>query len=139
MKNDLSFELIDGDVNKKKAILGSWATHYKSWKSFKSVKGLFIKYEDIVNDTENVFLKIINYLNKVNNLEINKKKINDCIENTNFNKLRDLEKKDGFTEKGKNPFFRSGEIGHGKRDLSTKILCEIEKIFNKEMKELGYL
>ena len=93
----------------------------------------------MVNDTENVFYKIINYLNKINNLEINKKKISNCIKNTNFTKLQDLEKMDGFVEAGKNPFFRSGEVGQGKRNLDTKILYEIEKVFNEEMKELGYL
>ena len=139
MEYDLSFEVTTHDEDFRNVILGSWASNYNSWKSFKSVKGLIIKYEDLVKNTEPSFVKIINYLNKINNVKIDSDKIRKCINNTNFNILKNLEADKGFGEKGKNTFFRKGKIGDWKKNLDPKIVNKIEIKFNKEMKELGYL
>jgi len=139
MQNDLSFENIKSDIDHKGVMLGSWASNYNSWKSFKSVKGLILRYEDLVLDTENSFLKIIKHLNKTNNIQIDLNKIKKSLKITNFENLKDLETTDGFSEAGKNPFFRKGKIGDWKDNLDPEITKQIEKVFNKEMKELKYL
>ena len=139
MEFDLSFEVSTYDQDFKDVILGSWASNYNSWKSFKSVTGLIIKYEDLITKTETSFFKIINYLNKINNLKIDTDKIKSCINNTSFNALKNLEADKGFSEKGKNTFFRKGKIGDWKENLDPKIAKKIEAKFSKEMKELGYL
>ena len=36
--------------------------HYKSWKQFKLLPKIIIKYEDLIEDSENNFNKIINFL-----------------------------------------------------------------------------
>ncbi len=63
------------------------------------------------------------------------------IHNTSFNKLQDLEKKDGFKEMRSKSgiFFRKGKSGNWKNYLDKKIISQIEQTFEKEMKELGYL
>ena len=139
MEYDLSFEVTSRDDDFRNVILGSWASNYNSWKSFKSVKGLIVRYEDMVTDTENTFTKIINYLNNISDLEVNTVKIKKCINNTSFEILKNLEKDKGFSEKGKNTFFRKGKIGDWKENLDPIIAKKIEKKFCKEMKELGYL
>jgi hypothetical protein len=139
MQNDLSFEPIKNDIDHKGVMLASWASHYNSWKSFKSVKGLILRYEDLVLDTENSFLKIIKHLNEINNIKIDFNKIKKSLEVTNFKKLKDLETTEGFSEAGNNPFFRKGKIGDWKDNLEPEITKQIEKVFNKEMKELKYL
>ena len=139
MKNDMGFSVSKINEEYKEALLGSWALNYNSWKNFKSVNGLIIRYEDLVNNPEKSFTKIVNYLNKINNLKVDLDKIKRCINNTEFNTLKNLENLTGFDEKGKNSFFRSGKIGEWKKNLDHKIVQEIEKIFSKEMRELGYI
>jgi hypothetical protein len=93
----------------------------------------------MVTNTENTFTEIINYLNNISGLEVNTVKIKKCIDNTSFEILKNLEKDKGFSEKGKNTFFRKGKIGDWKENLDPIIAKKIEKKFCKEMKELGYL
>ncbi len=139
MRNDMGFSVSKKNEEYKEAILGSWALNYNSWKNFKSVNGLIIRYEDLVNNPEKSFTKIVNYLNKINNLKVDLDKIKRCINNTEFNTLKNLENLTGFDEKGRNSFFRNGKIGEWKKNLDHKIVKEIEKIFSKEMRELDYI
>ena len=39
--------------------LGSWSNHYKSWRDNKDFKILFIKYEDLEENIESIFIKVI--------------------------------------------------------------------------------
>ena len=49
-------------------------------------------------------------------------------------------KNEGFSEKGKGElFFRKGKIGEWEKDLSVNLIKKIEKMFSREMIELGYL
>ena len=57
-----------------------------------------------------------------------------------MNILQKMEKKEGFKEKGKGElFFRNGKIGAWKDKVPINIIRKIEKLFHKEMTELGYL
>ena len=139
MQDNFSFELDADNIEARSVLLGSWAANYNSWKSFNSVEGLIIRYEDLVMKPKNSFLKIIEYLHKISGLNINLQKIDKCISNTRFDKLQNLEITKGFKEKGVNSFFRKGIVGDWKENLDPKIIKKIEVKFIKEMKELGYL
>ena len=55
-------------------------------------------------------------------------------------RARKLKEKEQFVEKGKGDrFFRKGKIGSWKDGVPESIISKVEKIFSKEMKELGYL
>ena len=41
------------------SILGSWSDNYNSWKAYPLTDIIIIKYEDLINDTKNSFLKIL--------------------------------------------------------------------------------
>ena len=133
----------EGIIDDKKfnfTLLGSWSDHYNSWKNYRGVKILIIKYEDLVNNTFLTFEKIIKYLNSITQVSVNKDKIYECIQITKFENLKNLEIKDGFSEKGLGKyFFRAGKVGDWKGKLDEKLIKEIETKFNKEMAELGYL
>ena len=133
----------EGIIDDKKfnfTLLGSWSDHYNSWKNYRGVKILIIKYEDLVNNTFLTFEKIIKYLNSITQVSVNKDKIYECIQITKFENLKNLEIKDGFSEKGLGKyFFRAGKVGDWKGKLDEKLIKEIETKFNKEMSELGYL
>ena len=121
-------------------LLSSWANHYKSWKNYNLGKILIIKYEDLVQKTFNKFYEIVLYLNELQNIEIDEKKILDSIEFTKFDNLQKLEKKYGFEEAtSSKTFFRAGKVGSWKKELSSDLSKKIEKYFNKEMVELNYL
>ena len=121
-----------------KTIMSSWSINYNSWKNSNFEK-IIIRYEDLIENPEINFYKIIAFLNKINDLPISNEKISKAISNTNFDKLKILEKKKGFAEAKKNIFFRKGKVGQWKTELKKDIIKKIEESFNKEMKELKYI
>jgi len=127
-------------------IRGNWAQNYNSWKNFYLEEKVIIRYEDLISDTFNVFYKIVVFLSKLFSkhsffLKVDKKKIEKCIEFSDFNKLKNLEKEKGFVENfnKKNLFFNQGKINQWQNILDEKTVYKLEKKFKKEMIELGYL
>ena len=128
------------NVRYKKSIMGNWAYHYNSWKNYNSREVIIIKYEDMLNDPKMTFLKVLTFLNKIDNIKINKQKMAKAIDQTTFKNLQELEEKEGFDENPSNKsFFRKGKEGEWKKILDKDQQQRIEKEFKNEMKELGYL
>ena len=128
------------------SVLGNWSEHYKSWSNITFAPILIIKYEDLINDTENEFKKILNFLNKFRKTKIDKQKITNSVKNCSFEKLAEMEKKEGFFESAiskknlkKLNFFYLGKKNNWKKLLNPKIEQKIRKSFQKEMEELGYI
>ena len=146
---------IGGNLKKKniadrtKVWVGTWAQNFNSWKSFTyQERYLLIKYEDLIEDTEKMFLKILEFVHKLNNskFKINDEKFQNAIKTVSFKNMQDLEKKDGFDESkideksGKKiPFFNLGPENDWKKMLAPELKKKIEKCFEKEMIELNYL
>ena len=124
----------------KRSLMGSWSSHYNSWKNYKSKETLLVKYEDMVNKSNTTFLKVLNYLKKITKIEINHNKLNRAIDETSFENLKNLEIKEGFkVNPSKKPFFRKGKVGDWKEKLNKDQTQKIERAFKAEMIELGYL
>ena len=128
--------------------MGSWSHNYNSWKVFNNKgKYLLIKFEDLIQDKEENFKKILNFIKILtkSNFEINGKKIKKILEEIEFDKLKKLEEREGFNEaktdeKGnKIPFFREGKSNNWKKTLAPIIKTYIEAACQKEMQELKYL
>tara|TARA_B100000029_G_C17590712_1_gene962402 strand:+ start:2281 stop:3093 length:813 start_codon:yes stop_codon:yes gene_type:complete len=119
--------------------LVSWGQNYRSWKSFKQVPSYFVKYEDLVLNPVKIFESIIYFISRYTNIPYDQKKIREIIELTTFDKLKNLEKKTGFDEAEKSIFFRSGKADSWKKVLNIEQIKTIEKVFEKEMKELKYI
>ena len=130
-------------------ITGNWADNYNSWKTFREVnKYLIIKYEDFVENRAEVFKKILEFIYELNQKKfiLNEKKLRNVIKTTEFSYLQNLEKKYGFNESTlhqnvgkKNLFFNLGSKRNWKNSLNKDSKMKIEKAFQYEMKELGYL
>jgi hypothetical protein len=124
-------------------IRGSWSQHYNSWKNFNIREKLIIKYEDLIEDPFNNFLKAINYLNRLIGLKVDEENIKKCIKITSFNNLQNLEKTTGFKEKLTNhsdvPFFNTGKVNQWQKVLDKETINIVEKKFAKEMSELNYI
>ena len=77
----------------------SWKINYLSWKKKKKFEGIVIKYEDLINDTENEFKRILIFLKKsfktIENPEEyffdDEKKILKSIKSCQFSELRKME------------------------------------------------
>ena len=129
--------------------VGNWSENYNSWKSFTyQDRYLLIKYEDLINDRESSFKKILKFVNKLQNkkLMIDEIKFKNVIETTQFEKMKKLEEQKGFFEAKTNlktgkkiTFFNLGPRNDWKVLLQTEIIKKIEIAFKKEMTELGYL
>ena len=134
-------DLKDNDIA---TLLGSWSDHYNFWTK-KNSNLLLIKYEDLILDIEKELNRIILYLTKFMKINVNSEKIKNIIDSTSFYQLQKMEEKGLFDEnvyglnKEKIKFFNKGPTNDWKKELDKNIQTEIEKIFYKEMMELGYL
>ena len=140
---DLSFD--NKPDSKFPTLIGSWKTHYNLWKQTKN-NFLLVKYENMLNNPDEEFRKITNFISKFVNKKFDENKIKKAIENNSFNKLKAQEQKDGFEEaifdknlkKTKN-FFHLGPNNDWKKILDEETKSFIEDKFYNEMKELNYL
>ena len=126
-------------------VLGSWALHYKSWEKIKFAPIFIVKYEDLIKNTKNTFISILNFLSTLMDIKIDEKKIINTINSCRFDVLSNKEKEEGFIEsvahkesEKKLKFFNLGKKNDWKNLLDPKIEEQIRFKFNKEMKELGY-
>ena len=153
--NDEAFNMMINDkaiIGSKKnkteknlpTVLSSWSNHYNSWKKMNK-NYLLIKYENLLNNTYEEFSKIAVYMNNHFGLNLNKKEIEEAIETCNFENLKKLEIEHGFNESAKdkrgNPkkFFFLGPKNNWENILDNSTKERLEKVFKKEMLELGYL
>lgn len=100
-------------------LLGSWSTHVKSWENSSiPFPVLFMRYEDMLNNTFEVFKNAIDFIG----LNKSEEEIQIAINKTSFNILKEKENKGIFKEK--NPkaanFFRNGIAGNGVNELSKE-------------------
>ena len=144
--NDLT---IGNEKNEPEVYMGSWNFNYNSWKVYNSSNKYFlVKYEDLVNDTKKIFIQILNFINKVTNINksIDEDKIDKAIKTTSFSRMQNLEEQYGFEEAKINEitgqkvkFFNLGPKNHWGNSLNEKLRKKIEDKFKKEMLELNYL
>tara|TARA_Y100000591_G_C21754113_1_gene656440 strand:+ start:343 stop:1173 length:831 start_codon:yes stop_codon:yes gene_type:complete len=138
--------VIGGDENEQglPTIIGSWSSHYKSWRKFKK-NNLLIKYEDLLSKPEEKFFRIINFLNNIGNFKFNDDNVLKAIENCKFDNLSNQEDIHGFAsnsdtnKKLNKKFFNLGPKNKWEDILDKKTRLEIESLFNNEMVDMGYL
>lgn len=124
-------------------LISSWKIHFNSWRNLTKLKNnyILIKYEDLIKNPFNEFLKITNFISKISKLRFDEKNILKSVENTSFESLKKQEELKGFKEapENLNKFFNLGPENNWQKLLDTQIKEDIEESFQKEMSELGYL
>ena len=160
MNDDQAFKWITNknqyiyDVHKFETIgysnfqfISSWDTNFESWKIQKQIPIKVIKYEDLLNETYTVIYDVINFINKTINSEekIFKNKIKNAVNSSLFSKLKEKEKKEGFSEAPKSkllnskiPFFNLGPDNNWKKILNDNLKDRLNNTFKKKLKELSY-
>ena len=126
--------------------LGSWSSHYKSWKNTNEFNTLFIRYEDLENNKLDTFRKIVNFINtlKKDNSSIDEKKLVNSINSTNFSNLKNKEKNEGFEESPysksgeKKSFFNLGFKNRWQKILPKNIILKLNNTFQNDLNDLGY-
>ena len=120
-------------------IISSWSNHYNSWKKMKK-NYLLIKYEKLLENPLEEFIKISEFIEKICKLKFEREKIKDAVINCGFEKLKEQEEKHGFVEAMDNKkFFFLGPKNDWRNLLEARIQKDIEESFKEEMVELGYL
>ena len=146
-KNWLGFKKENNKIQLTRfpTLISSWKTNYNSWKNT-SKNLLLIKYENLISNPELEFSKLTNYLENIINIKFDKNKIENAINSTSFETLKNKELKEGFiegakdkTNDGKKRFFNLGPENKWKNLVKKEIVDEVEKNFEIEMKELNYL
>ena len=128
--------------------ISSWNVNYKSWYIQKKIPIKIIKYEDLLNYTYVVFADIIKFIYKTtnNSARLDKEKIKKTLRSTSFDALKKNEMKRGFSEavfdrvdkNKKVPFFNLGPKNNWKKILDKDLVKKIDKVFEKDLKELNY-
>tara|TARA_B100000131_G_scaffold57928_1_gene53235 strand:+ start:420 stop:1271 length:852 start_codon:yes stop_codon:yes gene_type:complete len=126
-------------------LISSWKTNYNSWKRT-SKNLLIVKYEDLIVNPKSEFDRIINYIERLLEVNFDKKKVDNALTTTSFEILKNKEIEEGFIEsakkkegEGNKRFFNLGPENKWENLLDKDIVIEIEKEFEAEMRELGYL
>ena len=126
-------------------LIGNWAENYNFWKQTNE-NFLLVKYENLLNNINFELEKIVLFLKKYTNFDVNDKKLENIIKTTNFSHLKKREKEGLFDENvftkstnRKINFFHQGPENNWKSKLESKIVDEINLKFKNEMIELGYL
>ena len=128
--------------------IGSWKTNFQSWNYQKEIPMKLVKYENLLSDTYSTSLEIIQFVDKImkNNEGIDKKKLQNAINSTSFEKLKKEETIKGFSEailsKQRNkkiPFFYLGPKNDWKKILDEKIQTKLSETFKDNLKELLYI
>lgn len=133
--------LISGNFNKLGAqlpqYLGTWAGHTESWETIHGKNMLVLRYEDMLRHPDVEFCRVVNYLG----LNYSAQEIRTAISRTTFDQLKKQESASGFSEAPSKAgvFFRSGQAGGWRNELTRKEVEEIIKYNHSALLRYGYM
>ncbi len=117
--------------------IGRWDDHVNSWLDQKQLPVLLIKYEDLIENAEMQFSRILSFLK----IPIFQNTLKHVVKECNFSNLKKKEIEEGGFVERSNPnsrFFRSGVVGEGRKYLTSNQLDEIFNEFSTTLKKLNY-
>jgi len=117
-------------------LIGSWEQHVTSWLNNDNFPKLLIKYENLLNDPNTEFSKVLNALG----LAIEEKRLSRAIKFSSFKELSHQEEANGFGERPPHAdrFFRKGVSESWRNLLSPNQVERIKTKHGQVMKQLGY-
>ena len=127
--------------------ISSWEKNYQSWTKQKQFSIKLVKYEDLYKNTYETFKEIITFIEKTigTNKQFDKKRAQNSVNSTTFEKMKNIEKKKGFVESvlskndtNKIPFFHLGPKNDWKKIFDINYQKKINLIFKQNLIELKY-
>ncbi len=128
--------------------ISSWEKNYQSWINQKILPVKLIRYEDLNVNTLDVLKEIIEFIQNTTQekKDFNFLKAQNAVKSTNFENMKNMEKKSGFLESilSKNdtkkiPFFHLGPKNDWKSIFDKSYQNKLNSIFENNLKELNYL
>ena len=120
----------------KTTIINSWRINYQSWIQNNFYRRLTIKYEDMISKPHEVFRDLVVFVNTLCrfNEGINSLKLNNSIETTSFDKLKNIENQGNFSEsvyslkdKRKIKFFFLGPKNDWRKELDKSLIKKMNE------------
>jgi hypothetical protein len=117
--------------------LSSWDTHVKTWMAYAPWKRLLLRYEDLLDDPEAQFTKVLELVG----VPVDAERLARAIRFSSFDELSKQEEAEGFIERPKesDKFFRKGQKDQWKTDLDPALADMIREKMGETMKRYGYL
>ena len=131
----------------KTNIINSWRINYQSWMSNKNFRRLTIRYEDMIENPQQTFKKLVMFINTLMGFKdkIDSKKLSNSIETTNFKSLQDIENQGKFSENvyslkdnRKIKFFYQGPKNDWKKNLDKSMIKKMNEYYLKDLKFFKY-
>jgi hypothetical protein len=115
-------------------LLGSWSEHALSWVG--APKRLLVRYEDLLNEPERYFVRIIKFLGTG---EVDAARLARAISFSSFDSLSGQEAAEGYRAAGgAKTFFRAGKAGQWRERLTAGQVRKIEAAHGAVMQKFGY-
>jgi hypothetical protein len=117
--------------------LSSWDMHVKSWMAYAPWKRLILRYEDLLDDPETHFAKVLDLVG----VPVDKERLQRAIRFCSFDELSRQEEEQGFIERPEQSekFFGKGQKDQWKTDLDPALAEMIRSKMGETMKRYGYL
>ena len=118
-------------------LMYSWSGHVRSWHQQDNIKVVTIRYEDMKQKSLETFVRAVEAIG----IDATEEQIQEAIKLTQFERIKKLEKEQGFKEKNINSphFFRKGSVGGYQEELSQDQIGQIIGKHGEIMREFGYL
>lgn len=116
--------------------LGSWSDHVQSWADKPKFPTLVLRYEDILDDPEAEFTKVLKHIG----IPVEAERLARAIKFASFKELAKQEETGGFVEKPAHAekFFARGEKGQWQSELAPELVTKMRRAHKKTMKQYGY-
>ena len=127
---------VDRQPNQLRQQLLGWSGHARSWLEQTDVPLHLIRYEDMFADTESVFRRALAFAGR----EASDEQIARALRFAHFEELKKQEAEKGFREAPRTSagFFRRGQTGAWRDELTTEQIERIERAHAPMMRRLGY-
>ena len=114
----------------------SWGEHVRSWAEAPGQRVLLVRYEDMKQRSYEVFRAVIRFAG----LDDDEARIRKAIQFSSFEQVKQQETEKGFRERIRpTSFFRKGEIGAWKSELTPEQIERILAFQAESMRRYGYL
>lgn len=117
--------------------LSSWSRHVESWTGRPNPRLHVVRYEDMLESPTKTFGGIARFLG----IDPPRARLDKAIKQSSFKVLSQQEKTKGFIERPEKveAFFRKGEAGQWRRDLTPEQVKRVVSDHRQQMERFGYV
>ncbi|MBM3549401.1 MAG: sulfotransferase domain-containing protein [Alphaproteobacteria bacterium] len=118
-------------------MMGSWTQHVESWTGRPNPRLHIVRYEDLLESPFKSFGAITKFLG----INAPRDRLDKAIKQSSFKVLKNQEKAKGFIERPAKAeaFFRKGEAGQWRRDLTPEQVKRVVDDHREQMSRFGYV